>query len=645
MPPRRNHQNDFVPPLDSGMRDTPYRQNTVWTLQAHTPPPPFGQGYQQPHRRGPAALIQLMRQRLPQSVLCLQTPPVGPEPDPDAPTLTMTIIEELRVHAGQGVQVVACRISGGELVTSTGTVVAPDHTFVAKIYDPLYYFYNGARDVVEKADHDYSREAAAYEHLQRIGVDGELLPAFAGTYTMNVPLEPEQRAILAAYNREPLTEADTTRPVRVLLTDKVEGESMLYRVTFGGLLSLPDGVRLNAIATCMEAYARLVWLGVVHNDFAPRNIFLRDHAPVSNGYAEVDHADLRFHRFVDLGEAYLLGQPGTINPARPEHVSRPCNPIELFWAINASGAINMVDWIPPSVSTTNTFRRWMVNRWMGDPRFEPLSLVPPPLLGPDAVFDRDDAFNEICQWPGSQFLAAPAMGACMPFQPDAPMFGPPTMNQLGRQQMTNFAEMQVAPQPAMPMGHQMAMQTINNRSMQVANGPNVPRPTMPVANRLAVQTNHRPSAQTNHRPNAQTNNHPRTGTTNGPGVPADNQPAKQTTSQPGTRTTTGPGNPAKNRPPMQPANGPGTQKKNWPGKQPFGAANNKYNGNKYNKYSARNNRNKYQKYRGNNNNNNNINNNNKYCNPKNHNKINNNEGVNEASNNTAEGKTYPAGFW
>ena len=78
----------------------------------------------------------------------------------------MEIIEQIACEDGRGAQLVRCILDGNR-----------GQTFVAKIYDPLYYNvrFPGTgfpADVTYSADHDYSREAAAYKELQKAGVDG-----------------------------------------------------------------------------------------------------------------------------------------------------------------------------------------------------------------------------------------------------------------------------------------------------------------------------------------------------------------------------------------------------------------------------------------------------------------------------------------
>jgi hypothetical protein len=68
-------------------------------------------------------------------------------------------------------------------------VVVVNRNMVAKIYDPLYHIafdkYGGQQDVVE-ADRDYSREAAAFELLQKSPEERITIPAYCGTWTIDI---------------------------------------------------------------------------------------------------------------------------------------------------------------------------------------------------------------------------------------------------------------------------------------------------------------------------------------------------------------------------------------------------------------------------------------------------------------------------
>lgn len=100
-------------------------------------------------------------------------PPLKTAEAPAPRTHTLSVTHELAVADGRGAQLVRCTITpkapAGQAPTNRDVFQV-----VAKVYDPLYYSFPHTDlpsvpcDVTWLADEDYSREAAAYEHLQNI---------------------------------------------------------------------------------------------------------------------------------------------------------------------------------------------------------------------------------------------------------------------------------------------------------------------------------------------------------------------------------------------------------------------------------------------------------------------------------------------
>lgn len=379
MPRWRRRTKIKVPFYDSGRPNPPYIKGSRWEIQEHDPPQPFGVGYKTMHERGPKALANMLQEQLPQSVYCMLNSPRGPEPPPNTARIQIEVVETLRVNASQGPQVVVCRIISSDRDGIERKLKKLGCQLVAKLYDPLYYHHDGKFDIIELADMEYSREAAAYEHLQEEGVDGQLLPAYFGSFTLEIPLEEQQREILDRYTqgRDRRGAGAKMRRVRLTMMEKIEEQPMTYQLVFGDLSVLPAETRLTAVATAMEAYAKLYFHGVVHGDLAPRNIFIDDKRQTGDG-SRAAGGRLQFYRFIDLDLAYVLGRPDSAYPRRPAHETRPRNPIRLFWQVFESGAANMYYWLPPNLRNTREFHSWMLQRWYGDTRFEPLGAVPEP---------------------------------------------------------------------------------------------------------------------------------------------------------------------------------------------------------------------------------------------------------------------------
>ncbi|CAK7240332.1 MAG: hypothetical protein STHCBS139747_001771 [Sporothrix thermara] len=459
--PRRRRQtakpkSKFKTPfLDRGRPGSPFVSESRWWIQQHEPLSPFGNGYKTKHRRGEQALAQMRKEQLPQSIYCLANQPPGPEPPVDAPRLEIEMGEALRPLLTQGSHIVACQVISGTIPpvcttdtcsssatatsapssVSTRLLPTPSATIVAKIFDPLYYYHNGDFDIVELADMEYCRETAAYRHLLREGVDGKLLPAFYGSYSLEVPLTEDQKYLLGQYmgSDHPLLQVpEPVRRVRLILMERIEGQSMTSQLVYGDVNGLSDEARLDVIASTLEAYAQLYFHGIAHGDLAPRNVFLKDlniqtddktksgagYEPTketskkhnrdgndentkeqqpTSGQLVPRSRKLRFHRFVDLGLAYVLGLSDSAFARQSANEMRPRNPIRLFWHVFDSGAVNMYYWLPPKMRCTELFQRWMLQRWYGDTRFESVGAVPIPVKN-DLAWDRGEAItNET--WP------------------------------------------------------------------------------------------------------------------------------------------------------------------------------------------------------------------------------------------------------
>lgn len=131
---------------------------------------------------------------------------------------------------------------------------------MAKIYDPLYDAggdcYDNKRDVVVLADGDYSREAAAYEQLRRSPDTWSLVPAYDGSWTIEMPTKAGDQTL--------------TRHVRLILTEHIKGTVMSS--VQPQLLSRQT--RSAIMEKILEAESLIFNAGVQHRDMSPRNIML-----------------------------------------------------------------------------------------------------------------------------------------------------------------------------------------------------------------------------------------------------------------------------------------------------------------------------------------------------------------------------------
>jgi serine/threonine protein kinase len=141
-------------------------------------------------------------------------------------------------------------------------VVLTTDGFIAKIYDPLYYkfycdlFPDTKREVAAAADVDYITETAVYTELCDTLFSGDIVPAYHGSWTLDV----------AIFNngREQL------REVRLIIMEHVSGISMLDLDPD----SLTCHEREEIMIKLIEADMALRFSGVRHDDLEPRNVVL-----------------------------------------------------------------------------------------------------------------------------------------------------------------------------------------------------------------------------------------------------------------------------------------------------------------------------------------------------------------------------------
>jgi serine/threonine protein kinase len=185
--------------------------------------------------------------------------------DPPAPrTPTLSVTHEVAVADGRGAQLVFCTITPKVPPGQAPAAPAPLQA-VAKIYDSLYYpcpnkdVPSVPCDVTWLADQDYSREAAAYEHLQAVGQTGSFAPNYFGSWTFT--------ARIRIGNKAP-----QSRPVRLILVEYVRGPSireLCSATTFG------EAYRLEVLARVLDGDAKLRLKGINQRDLAARNVLLK----------------------------------------------------------------------------------------------------------------------------------------------------------------------------------------------------------------------------------------------------------------------------------------------------------------------------------------------------------------------------------
>jgi hypothetical protein len=151
---------------------------------------------------------------------------------------------------------------------------------VAKIYDGFEYrLANDRDDCMYLADKDYDREAAAYENIpQRF--QGDIVPRYHGSWTFSLSVDAKAGTSIQQ------------RPVRMILIEYIEGESMLQYIlraitnkkpgkaqfnftSINYSLLPPEKERLEVLARIVEAETALWWYaGVEQNDLSPWNTMI-----------------------------------------------------------------------------------------------------------------------------------------------------------------------------------------------------------------------------------------------------------------------------------------------------------------------------------------------------------------------------------
>lgn len=302
-----------------------------------------------------------------------------------------------QISVGQGgAQVVLCTISPG---LRDGSSSPRRQLVVAKIYDPRLYGDENSgllndfpTEQAQWAALDYSREAAAYQHIER---DKSTRPylctldyhgSWAFRLTGSLPQTSKATRARPAATYE--------RTICILLLEYVQGCTVqeLILLTEPSPPPVSQDYQLYVCARLSECEAWLEHIGLEHRDSAPRNVML-DPAPLLT----VGDTTRRRHQerpprviLIDFNAARLaedrpaaaaIKLPGSGNPAAA-HL--PPSPILLFWHAFSDG---LGDWAPSWVQgDIPRRRRWLIGTFGDDPIYQELDDGPP---DPDELDDWD----------------------------------------------------------------------------------------------------------------------------------------------------------------------------------------------------------------------------------------------------------------
>jgi serine/threonine protein kinase len=259
---------------------------------------------------------------------CLKFPPIETEESPWPEEATLRINKAL--HLGKyGPRVVSCAVDGWS-----------DESYVAKIYDPLFY------DDPFNYEVHYSNEAACYEDIWEGGYEGTYTPKFYGTWTCDLPID------------DP-TSVQKTRPVRMVLLEEIRGITIYTIIDNDLTFSVPPVERLNLMAKILELDSKLEYIGVRNQDLAPRNILLEGwdldmlrEWLNSEGSYKVPRVVL-----FDFNHALAFDRPYCHEGRIP--VPKPLNPIYKWWR---SCPLEFRAWVPRPYCLHHRRKAW--KGWM-----------------------------------------------------------------------------------------------------------------------------------------------------------------------------------------------------------------------------------------------------------------------------------------
>ncbi|RYN29830.1 hypothetical protein AA0112_g6997 [Alternaria arborescens] len=287
---------------NDGKPALPYVVGATFVARRHEPPAPFGHGYDTPWPP-----YKTNDFRLPQIDYCLIRQPLEGRTLDESRVLTITGT----VRTGYSF--------GAQIVVVNGKIVA-------KIYDPLYDAggdcYDNKRDVVVLADGDYSREAAAYEQLRRSPDTWSLVPAYYGSWTIEIPTEAGDQTL--------------TRHVRLILTEHIKGTVMSS--VQPQLLSRQT--RSAIMEKILEAESLIFNAGVLHRDMSPRNIMFV--SPASNVLFDDPHLRVVI---IDFNVSNVIRLSNTSCPVSLQRKwpGKLLGPVTRFW--NAMEEFEARDWV------------------------------------------------------------------------------------------------------------------------------------------------------------------------------------------------------------------------------------------------------------------------------------------------------------
>ncbi|KAL8413059.1 hypothetical protein RB596_009563 [Gaeumannomyces avenae] len=343
----------WEPPAEPYRPSNPYRPGLKLAIYRHEPPPPLRQINHEPYPDPPGMRSAVPDEALKKMTLvdlCLAHPPMEGVVHEDD-THQLEVVQEIAVRDHHGAQVVVCRLDDD-----------PTKTYVAKVFDPLYYMFNEVpeghhpRDTVFQADKDYSCEAAAFEELKNTRLPGKEIPHYYGCWTFNISLElPAPRGI-------------QVRAVRLVLMEHIDGAITMLDADPG---EYSDDSRLDIVARVFEAEAACFNRGILHDDVCQRNVLIKNSSD-----PESDHADRVVLLDFNMAEIIRPRRPSELKDDPGDHgdsprasrqygpTSPPVHPARRNWNSWTLFLGEFNNWKPRTWKhSQRQFNEWLLTRW------------------------------------------------------------------------------------------------------------------------------------------------------------------------------------------------------------------------------------------------------------------------------------------
>ncbi|CAI4212381.1 unnamed protein product [Parascedosporium putredinis] len=348
-----------------------YQTGVKFVIRPHTAPLPYGAGGYQNGDEIRDIIRGLTADDVVDRVeFALANPPTATYPAPSSDgggagtrsPATLTIVSRLDHHRESfgHARVVKCRLSPSANDSAT---------YVAKIYDGAEYPLCDLRgyDCMSKADSDYSREAAAYEHMPP-HLQGSTVPRYFGSWTFWWDEDQGKK-----------------RQVRMILLEYIKGDCMqtvisralaMNRATYKAMFKSPDDApldyrlfpsesdRLKLLAQLLEAETRLSHAGVTHRDISARNVIISPSASRPERIILVDFANSTVFALTEHGMAYK-------QESEVGNDLLPPSPISRHWACGFLTRFRQ--WVPPAwLRDKELAQEWLCFRWWDSTDFQPL---------------------------------------------------------------------------------------------------------------------------------------------------------------------------------------------------------------------------------------------------------------------------------